>query len=183
MERQHWYQMLKIQFFGYSVFGSPLSPCLHEFDNFNTSFNFDQNQCHSKLNHHPQYSKLVLTNLVFCFRCKSLTMACLSVPKCTSQMQHFSAHDTAHFNDDIFNAAFNYFPKLQLLDMPGLKLFSRTCIESLIKEHPSRIIIHQEKVYISQQMKAQDLLKMSKNRIFLSLNRFQPDRYSFILKN
>ena len=59
----------------------------------------------------------------------------------------------APINDDIFNAAFTYFPQLQLLDVPGLKLVSRSSIESLVREQPSRVIIHQEKVYISHQMR------------------------------
>ena len=107
-------------------------------------------------------------------------MACLSVPKSTSQMKHFSAHDTAHFDDNIFNAAFKYFPKLQLLDIPGKRLFSRISVNSLIKEQPSRVIIHHQKVHISREMKAEDLLKMVNDTIFLSLSEFKPDQYSFI---
>ena len=107
-------------------------------------------------------------------------MDCFSVPKSTSQMQHFSAHDTAHFDDNIINAAFKYFPKLQLLDIPGQRLFSRISVNSLIKEQPSRVIIHHKKVYISEEMKAEDLLKMVNDRIFLSLSEFQPNQFSFI---
>ena len=116
---------------------------------------------------------------MFCFRCKSLTLACFSLPNSNSQMQHFSAKSNlTHFKDDIFNAAFKFFPRLQLLDVSGFRLCSRTPIEIVVREQPSRVIIHQEKIYLSQEMKAEDLLKMSKNRLFQSLTRFQLDRHS-----
>ena len=105
-------------------------------------------------------------------------MDCFSVPKPISQMKHLSVHDSSQFDDNIFKAAFKFFPRLQLLDVSGFRLCSRTPIEILVREQPSRVIIHQEKIYLSQEMKAEDLLKMSKNWLFKSLTLFQLDHHT-----
>ena len=158
------------------------------FDHFYTSNTISSkiiHQFHPKHNPCPALSPWNWPKLVlfFGFRCKSLTMDCFSVPKSNSPLKHISVNDSAQFNDKVFKAAFKSFPKLQLLKVSGFRLFSRTSIEKVIKEQPSRVIIHQEKVYISQQMKAEDLLEMSKNRLFQVLNSFQPNTQAFIQIN